>query len=48
MKKDRRLKAKNVERLHELVGKHPGDLTPEETVEMNKLQSLLDKHGVRA
>lgn len=48
MAKDKRLKAKDVERLHALRGKHPGDLTQEEAVEMSKLQTLLDKYGARA
>lgn len=45
--KDRRLKAKNVERLRELQFKHPGDRTPEEQAEFEKLEGLSLNYGER-
>jgi hypothetical protein len=40
------LKQKNYDRLRELKLKHPADLSPEEEKEMNKLDSILEKHGM--
>ena len=47
MKKENRraLKPKDIERLTVLQFKHPGDLTEEEKVEMEKLQNLRAKFG---
>lgn len=44
-KNKRQLKSKNVERLRELQFKHPGDRTPEEQAEFEKLSSLSEKYG---
>lgn len=45
MPKDRRLKLKNQERLRELQFKHPGDRSPEEQAEFEKLSQLSVQYG---
>ena len=47
MARDRRLKIKNTERLRELQWKHPGDRTPEEQAEFEKLTEQSLNYGER-
>lgn len=47
MAKNRALKQKNVEHLDDLQRAHPGDLSEEDRVEMEKLQKIREKYGQR-
>ena len=45
MKNKRSLKQKDLDRLTVLQCKHPGDLTEQEKIELEKLQTLREKYG---
>jgi len=47
MASKRALKPKSVSRIDELQWKHPGDLTPAESIELAKLVALRNKYGVK-
>ena len=44
----RAIKQKDVERINVLHFKHPGDLTEDEKKELEKLENLRAKYGVRS